>query len=223
MAEPVKSRRRYESPRRREQAEATRRAILDAARLRFERDGYVATTIAAIAEEANVSAKTIYTAFETKSGVLRALWHLLLRGDEEERPVGERGWFQEVLDEPDPERQLRLNARNARRVKARAGAMLGVIRDAAAVDADAAALWARIESDFHANQGAVVASIDAKGALRPGLGADRATDVLWTLNHPDVWLLLAGRGWTPEEFESWFADASCAELLGPSVSSPVAG
>ena len=223
MPEPVKPRRSYESPRRREQADATRRAILDAARLRFERDGYVATTIAAIAEEAQVSAKTVYTAFETKSGVLRALWHLLLRGDEDERPVGERGWFQEVLDEPDPERQLRLNARNARRVKSRAGAMLGVIRDAAAVDADAAALWARIESDFHANQGAVVASIDAKEALRPGLGTERATDVLWTLNHPDVWLLLAGRGWTPEEFESWFADASCAELLGPSVSSPAAG
>ena len=162
----------------------------------------MATTIAAIAEEAQVSAKTVYTAFETKSGVLRALWHLLLRGDEDERPVGERGWFQEVLDEPDPAQQLRLNARNARRVKSRAGTMLGVIRSAAEVDADAAALWARIESDFHANQGAVVASIDA-------------TDVLWTLNHPDVWLLLAGRGWTPEEFEGWFADATRSELLGP--------
>jgi AcrR family transcriptional regulator len=223
MPEPVKPRRRYESPRRREQAEATRRAILDAAKLRFERDGYVATTMAAIAEEAHVSAKTVYTAFETKSGVLRALWHLLLRGDEDERPVGERGWFQEVLDEPDPVQQLRLNARNARRVKTRAGTMLGVIRSAAEVDGDAAALWARIESDFHANQGAVVASVAAKGALRPGLGVDRATDILWTLNHPDVWLLLAGRGWTPAEFENWFADASCSDLLGLPVSSRAAG
>jgi AcrR family transcriptional regulator len=214
MPEPVKPRRRYESPRRREQAEATRRAILDAAKLRFERDGYVATTMAAI---------TVYTAFETKSGVLRALWHLLLRGDEGERPVGERGWFKEVLDEPDPVQQLRLNARNARRVKSRAGTMLGVIRSAAEVDGDAAALWARIEGDFHANQGAVVGSIAAKGALRPGLGVDRATDVLWTLNHPDVWLLLAGRGWTPEEFEDWFADASCSDLLGLPVSSRAAG
>jgi hypothetical protein len=38
--------------------------------------------------------------------------------------------------------------------------------------------------------------------------------VLWTLNHPDVWLLLVGeRGWTPEEFERWFADAACDQLL----------
>lgn len=214
MPEPVKPRRRYESPRRREQAEATRRAILGAAKLRFERDGYVATTMAAIAEEAQVSAKTVYTAFETKAGVLRALWHLLLRGDEDERPVGERGWFQEVLDEPDPVQQLRLNARNARRVKARAGTLLGVIRSAAVVDADAAALWDRIGTDFHANQRTIVESLAAKGALRPGLGVERATDVLWTLNHPDVWLLLTGRGWTPEEFEDWFAGATRAELLG---------
>jgi AcrR family transcriptional regulator len=214
MPERVKPRRRYESPRRREQAEATRRAILEAAKLRFERDGYAATTIAAIAEEAQVSAKTVYTAFETKSGVLRALWHLLLRGDADDRPVGERGWYQEVLDEPDPVQQLRLNARNARRVKTRAGTMLGVIRSAAAIDADAAALWDRIGSDFHANQRMIVESLAAKGALRPGLGVERATDVLWTLNHPDVWLLLTGRGWTPEEFEDWFAGATRAELLG---------
>ncbi len=211
----MKSRRRYESPRRREQAEATRRAILGAAQSLFERDGYAATTMAAIATEAQVSTKTVYTAFETKSGVLRALWHLLLRGDQGERPVGERSWFEEVLDEPDPERQLRRNARNARAVKERIGNLLGVIRSAAATDPDGAQLWERIGSDFHANQRAVVASIDAKGGLRAELGVEQAADILWTLNHPDVWLLLAGRGWSPDTFERWFADASCRELLEP--------
>src|ERR671922_132699 len=92
MADCVKTRR-YESPRRREQAAATRRAILDAAQRLFERDGYAATTMAAIAAEANVALKTVYVAFETKSGVLRALWHLRLRGDEEDLPVGERAWI----------------------------------------------------------------------------------------------------------------------------------
>jgi AcrR family transcriptional regulator len=198
LAEPVK--RRYDSPRRREAAEATRRAILRAAQRRFERDGYAASTVAAIAAEAGVSEKTVYLAFESKFGVLRALWHLLLRGDEDERPVGERSWYQEVLNEPDPVRQLHLNASNARRVKTRAGALLGVIRAAA---------------DFYDNQRAIVASLHAKGALRDGLDVARATDILWTLNHPDVWLLLAGRGWTPEEFEAWFAAVTRSELLAP--------
>src|SRR5437762_3796936 len=100
MANTVKPKRRYESPRRREQAAATRREILEAAQKLFERDGYAATTMAAIAKEAGVSLKTVYLAFETKSGVLKALWHLLLRGDQEDAPVGRRAWYQEVLEEP---------------------------------------------------------------------------------------------------------------------------
>ena len=51
-------------------------------------------------------------------------------------------------------------------------------------------------------------------ALRPGLDVDAATDILWTLNHPNVWQLLVDeRGWTPERWERWFADSARAQLL----------
>ena len=214
MSDGVKSKRGYDSPLRRAQAAATRREILAAAQRLFEQQGYAGTTMAAIAAEANVALKTVYVAFETKSGVLRALWNLLLRGDEGSAPVAEREWYRAVLDEPDPERQLRLNARNARLVKERAGTILGVIRSAAPVDAEIAALWHRIQTEFYENQRAVVAELAEKKALRPGLGVTRATDILWTLNHPDVWLLLVGeRGWKPERFERWFGDTICAQLL----------
>jgi AcrR family transcriptional regulator len=215
MAQAVKTTRSYHSPRRREQAQATRREILDAARRLFERRGYAATTMAAIAAEAGVALKTVYVAFETKSGLLRALWHLLLRGDEENVPVGKRPWYRSVLEEPDPERQLRLTAHSSREVKERAGALMGVIRSAAPADPDIEALWDRIQSDFYDNQHAIVKALHARHALRPGLGVARAADLLWTLNHPDVWLLLVGgRGWTPDQFERWFGDTICAQLLG---------
>jgi AcrR family transcriptional regulator len=214
MSEPVKPVRRYDSPRRREQAAATRREILAAAQRRFERDGYVATTMAAIAREAGVALKTVYLAFETKGNLLRELWHLLLRGDEEHTPVGQRAWYQAVLDEPDPERKLRLNARNARVVKERAGSLLSVIRGAASLDPDSAVLWRRIQDEFYANQRAVVETLQARDALARGLDVNRATDILWTLNHPDVWMLLVReRGWSPEQFEVWFGDSACAQLL----------
>ena len=213
MADGVKTRR-YESPRRREQAAATRRASLEAAQALFERDGYAATTIAAVAREAGVATKTVYIAFETKSGLLRALWHLLLRGDEDDVPIGERAWYRAMLDEPDPARRLAIGARGSRAVKERAGGLLRVIRTAALVDADAATLWARIESDFHANQGAIVETVHRDGALRRGLGVARATDILWTLNHPDVWhLLVVERGWTPAAWERWFLAAVREQLL----------
>ena len=82
MVEPVKPKRRYHSPRRQEQAAATRRSILEAAQRLFEQHGYAATTMEAIADEAGVALKTVYVAFVTKSGVLRGLWDLLLKGDE---------------------------------------------------------------------------------------------------------------------------------------------
>jgi AcrR family transcriptional regulator len=213
MAERVKPRR-YDSPRRREQAAATRRQILDAAQRLFERQGYASTTMAAVAAEAGVALKTVYVAFETKSGVLRALWNLRLRGDEGDAPVAERAWYREVLEEPDPERQLHLDARNSRVVKVRIAPLLEVIRNAAPIDQDIDGLWKRIQTDFHANQQVIIESLHGRKALASGLTVERATDILWTLIHPNVWQLLVGeRGWTPEQYEAWLADAACSQLL----------
>jgi AcrR family transcriptional regulator len=215
MAEGVKPKRRYHSPRRQAQAEATRRSILDAAQRLFEAQGYGATTMEAIADDAGVALKTVYVAFATKSRLLRALWDLLLKGDQDESPVADRPWYLEVVEEPDPERQLRLNARNSRVVKERIAGVLEVVRNAAPVDVDSAALWELIQTDFYDNQRAIVRSLGRKGALRKGLDVTRASDLLWTLNHPDVWhLLVTRRGWSPQRFERWLADTSCDQLLG---------
>jgi AcrR family transcriptional regulator len=215
MAEPVKSTRTYTSPRRAEQAAATRAAILDAATRLFLRDGYAATTMAAIAAEARVAVKTVYLAYETKAGLLRAAWNAGLRGGDGDAPVAQRAWYREVLDEPDPERRLRLNARNSRQGKQRIGALAEVIRTAAPQDRDIAALWERIGAEYHANQLAIAERLATDGALRPGLDATRAADLLWTINHPHTWHLLVGeRGWTPEEYERWVAETSIAQLLG---------
>jgi AcrR family transcriptional regulator len=212
MSEPVK--RTYNSPRRREQAAATRREILEAAQRLFESQGYVATTMAEIANGAGVALKTVYVAFETKSGVLRALWNVLLRGDEEDVPVNEREWYRETLDEPDPERQLRLNARNSRAGKLRVAATGAAILAAAPTDPEIGALWERIQGEYRQNQHRIVESLAKKKALKPGLDVERATDILWTINHPAVWqLLIYNRGWTPEEYEAWTAEAACSQLL----------
>jgi AcrR family transcriptional regulator len=214
MTDEVKAARPYDSPLRRRQAAATRRQILLAALELFERDGYAATSIAAIAAAAGVSPKTVYLACETKSGVLRALWHLLLRGEAEDVPVGAQAWFQEVLDEPDPHRQLALDMRNSRIVKVRAGAVMEVIRGAAAGDPEIGALWERIQTEFHANQRAVVQSLADKRALKPGLDVDSAADILWSLNHPSLYrLLTVERGWSPERYEQWTTELLRSQLL----------
>ena len=213
MASEVKSRA-YVSPRRRAQAAETRRAILEAARGLFEQDGYASTSVPSIAVEANVAVKTVYLAFETKAGLLRAVWEARLGGDEEQIPVLERSWFREVTAERDPVRKLGLVAAQSRRVKSRSGALLEVVRNAAMTDPEIAPLWRDIETKLLRVQRAIVDQLGETKSLRAGLTARAAADVLWTLNHPTVWhLVVRERRWSPTQYEMWLHDAFCLHLL----------
>src|SRR5256885_449828 len=88
---------------------------------------------------------------------------------------------------------------NSPRRRERAGGLMEVIRAAAAVDANVGALWSRIEAEFYDNQRAIVLSLDEKKVLKADLDVAGAADILWTLNHPDVYRLLVNeRGWPPE-------------------------
>jgi len=212
----VKGSRTYDSSLRAQQTADRRLALAEAARDLFVERGYPATTMDAVATRAAVSLKTVYNGYGSKSGLLRAVWDLCLKGDLDEAPVAERQWYTTLLSEPAPHRQLAMAAENSRIVKTRIGPMLKVIRDAAPVDDDLTALWELIQTDFWANQRAIIENLARKGALRPGLDVERATDLLWMLNHPDVWLLLVDRrGWSPTEWETWFAAACHEQLLNP--------
>lgn len=212
----VKTPRSYDSSLRARRAADRRLALACAARDTFIERGYQATTMEAIAARANVSLKTVYNAYASKPRLLRAVWDLSLKGDLDDAPVADRTWYTELMSEPEPQRQLAMTAKNSRIVKTRIGPMLKVIRDAAAADEDLHALWELIQSDFWANQRAIIESLATKRALRPGLDVERATDLLWTLNHPDVWLLLVDRrGWTPADWERWFLSTCREQLLAP--------
>jgi AcrR family transcriptional regulator len=219
----VKQTRPYDSPHRREQAAATRRAILDAAQLLFERDEYAATSVPAIAAEAGVALKTVYVAFETKANLLSALWEARFGADEQAIPLFEREWYRNLLAESDPERKLRLLALQSREVKTRSGALLEVIRNAASVDVEIASLWTGIQAKLLEVQRSVVEQLAEARALSPGLDVAKATDILWTLNHPTVWhLLVRERGWAPEEYERWLGGAFSSQLLPARRSATIA-
>ena len=78
--------REYDSSRRRRQAAQTRADILQAARRLFSARGYAATTIEAIAGEAEVAEATVYAGFGSKRGILLAFQQLM----EENIDLGER-------------------------------------------------------------------------------------------------------------------------------------
>ncbi len=213
MPPDVKPKRKYESPRRREQAAATRIAILEAAEQLFIDAGYVSTSVGEIAERAGVALKTVYAIFGTKAEVLRALWNLRMRGDEEPVPIYERPWFRALEDEPDPRRRLEILARNVRTVRERTAALTEVLRLAAPADEQIAGIWKRMERDlYEIGMTAVVETLVKDKAL--AIDRKTARDILWTLVHPELYLLLVRqRGWTPKAYERWLARLLCDQLL----------
>lgn len=215
MSAAVNPRRGYDSPRRREQAAETRRKILDAAELLFAEHGYAATSMPAIATQAGVALKTVYLAFGTKAGVLHALWDARLGGDDQTIPVVERAWYRQLLRGDDPHQLVRAAARQSRAVKDRAGDVLRLVREAAVTEPALADLWDRIEVEFRAVLAGVAGRLDGLGSLAPGVDVTSATDLLWTINHPDTWYLLVHRcGWTADRYEQWVGETLSAQLLG---------
>ena len=83
------SARRYDASRRRHAAAHRRRLVVDAAGVRFLRDGYTGTTVADVAGDAGVSAEFVYKAFGSKAGLVRALWERALLG-QGSQPAEER-------------------------------------------------------------------------------------------------------------------------------------
>jgi AcrR family transcriptional regulator len=206
-------RRAYDSPRRREQAAATRRAILEGAERLFEERGYVGTSVAEIAEEAGVALKTVYAVFGTKAEVLRALWNLRMRGDEDPVPIPERQSYRDTVAEPSPRRRLALVARNVRLIRERTGALPEIVRVAAPADEQIADLWERFERDlYEKGMRGVAETLERDGALAVDLTT--ATDILWTLTHPDLYrLLVRRRGWSADRYEAWLAETMRRQLL----------
>jgi AcrR family transcriptional regulator len=210
----VKSRRSYDSPRRREQARATRGAVLAAARDLFIERGFVTTTIQAIADRAEVSPETVYATFGNKRSLLSSVIDVSITGDDEPVPHLDRAWVQEMRDEPDPRRRLRILARNGRTILERITPIYEVLRGAAAADPEIAALWELYKSQRFAGQRELVRVVSAGGSLRKGLSADAAADTLFTIGSPETYrLLTVDRGWTPDRFERWYARTLARLLL----------
>src|SRR5215207_3604806 len=93
MASRVKGRP-YDSSNRARQARETRRRIIEAAAELFAREGYSATSIRAIAENAGVAVPTVYATLRSKANILRAVVELTVRGDDEAAPLAVRADWQ---------------------------------------------------------------------------------------------------------------------------------
>lgn len=219
MDEEVKAgpvRRRYDAPHRREAAAQTRRTIVEAARRLFGEFGYAGTTMAAIAKEAGVSHETVYASFGPKPALFRHLVEIALSGTDEPVPALERDIVRQARAESDPSKILDMFAHYVRSLEERLAPLFAVLSEGARTDADLRAYAEELSSRRVGHMRAVVEDLAARGGLRADLSADMAADVIWIMNSPEFFLLcVRDRGWSPDLFEQWLADAWKRLLLPP--------
>lgn len=204
----VQLRRRYVAPRRREAAQVTRRAIVAAATRLFVERGYAATTMAAIAEATGVSHETVYATFGPKPALFRHLIEIALSGTEEPVPPFEREIVSQVRAEHDPARIIELFAHAVLLLHQRLAPLFEVLSTGAQSDAELRAFARELSERRIGHMRAFAADLAAVGGLREGISIELAGDVIWAMNSPQFYLLyVRDRGWTPEFFEEWLADA----------------
>ena len=215
MRAGVKRRRGYDSPRRQEQARATRAAILGAAGDLFLERGYVATTMQAVAERARTSPATVYAAFTNKRSLLSALVDVSIAGDDAPIPILDRPWVHELREEPDLHKRIAILARNGRLILERRAPVDAVVRAAAASDPDIAALWRAGNAQRLAGQRMLLRLVAGDIGFRGGLSDGAALDTLYALGSPETYrLLTVDRSWSPARFERWYTDAIALLLFG---------
>jgi AcrR family transcriptional regulator len=197
---------------RREQAALTRARIIEGATAVFEARGYEGARIEDIAKEAGVAVPTVYKVFANKRNLLKASVEAAIRGGEAGE-VERQTWFREQLEEPTAEGQLRLIARNARRMYDRAGHLLEVVRAAAASDGDIEALWRGIHEERLGRARTSASRLASKAKLRVTVG--EAARTLWVLSVPELYVLQVQTGGiSPGDYERWLGDLFVATLLG---------
>lgn len=190
----------------------TKRVILRAARARFAANGYAGTSVKEIADEAGVAVQTLYSAFGSKGGVVLGLADLI---DEE---AGVHPLFREIVSVADPREALPLFARIRRQIREHCGDIVSMMRAGAKVDADVEAAWADGLRRRHAGISRVVERLAQSGALKDGIDAAHAADVIAAVVADEVCdVLVDQRGWSFDDYESWLADTLPSLTLDPAA------
>ncbi|OBF21552.1 TetR/AcrR family transcriptional regulator [Mycobacterium sp. ACS4331] len=209
--------RRYDNSRRRADAEARQRRIVEAATSLFLEHGFGATSIDQVATAAEVSAPTIYATFGNKAGLLARVIDIAVVGDYRDIPVVDR--ILAVIEGAGAGEveQLVAVAQFIRTLNERVAPLIRVMEQAASTDPALQELRTRLIGGIRSDCAVAVAKA-WRTALRPELPEDEAADVLATMVSPEVYsMLTADSGWSSERYEQWLAHALPALLLRPDL------
>ncbi|MEJ3658276.1 TetR/AcrR family transcriptional regulator [Actinomycetes bacterium KLBMP 9759] len=197
-----------------QRAEATRRRIVAAAGPLFAEQGYLETTMAALARAAGVAVQTLYLSFGSKSAVLEAA----LAAVGEDQPSE---WVQRLRAEPDGLAALRDHVTTTTVLLERRHPLLTVLRSAAA-DPEPAAVLERAGAAAFAFHAAAVDELAEKDGFTDRISLQRATEIVAATLSPDLYgHLVVHHGWPSGDWTGWTTRRLGADLFPNQTVDPV--
>src|SRR5258707_2450362 len=194
--------------RREEYAEATRRAILKAARRLFSERGYCATKVDDIAALARVAPATVYAVSGGKRGLLRTLTETAITDPIIEATIGRIGQMD------DPTAVLRLVAASVRSMREEFGDVMRVLLNTAPHDQAVFDSLAIATTRYRSAFVPIARRLMDLGALREDLDLDEAVDVFWFyFGYSGLFTLHDENGWSYERAEQWLCREASRTLL----------
>jgi AcrR family transcriptional regulator len=201
--------------------------MVEAAYRLFCANGYLGTTMSAIAAEAGVAVQTLYYTFHTKAAVLDEVIGAAIVGfDNWRQPppdpqVGDlltwHPWWVALEAAPDAGAALEVFVTNGVRVLERVGPIVAAMHGGTG-DPEAQAVVRTAEDRRVDAYRAVVHALAHKpGGLRPGLSEAAATDILVVVFSAEVFQALARRGWSLDRCTSLFQTLLGSQLLAPAA------
>ncbi len=198
----------YNSEARIEQASLTRGRILNCAKKLFEKEGFEAVTIESLAKAADVSASTIYSLFQSKRGVLKALMDDALPDREREALVREV-----TLEKPVKER-LAIAAKIARQMYDAERAQMTIFQGASVLAPEFKELEQERERRRYLRLEETIHMMAKEKSIKKELSVSKARDILWAFTGRDLYrMLVIEQGWTSNEYERWLAELLVKSLV----------
>jgi AcrR family transcriptional regulator len=212
VSSPVKPRT-YRSPRREEQAAATRRAVLRAARDLFVSRGYPDTTVADVARRAKVSVDTLYASVGRKPELLLAVHDMVLGSSDEPVAAEQRDYVAAVRAASGARAKLTTYAEALGRVFPHTVPLAESLRVAAQTDAECRKVWEGLNERRAANMLHLARELRETGELREDLTDEDVAHLVWTTNSAEFYRLTTSRGRTSEQYVATVTDLWTRTLL----------
>jgi len=198
----------------------TEQRILAAATELFLADGYVATTLEAVAKRAQVGARTVYLRFGTKAALFKRVVDVAVVGDTEPVDVLGRDWMQAALTAPTAAERIAASAAAARQIMERTGALFAVAQQAAAVEPLIAAQWQLGREQTRYAHAVFWTRMAEDGLLDPVLDLDWLIDTSTILAAAETYLLIMRlTSWDLDTYQDWLVTTTVRLSQAPERSS----